>query len=99
MTISYLLIFKSYETEILRFHSSGIRQTFGFVSLYEILIMENVSIPIANRETSSPFKGNAVKLAVNPKIPTNPRPQTAHPGAKIPKKIPMVPNTPVFPID
>lgn len=62
-----------------------------------MLNIEKIRIPIASKDISRPSKGKKVKKAVLiPKAANNPTPHAAQPGAKIPKKIPIVVRTPVF---
>lgn len=57
-----------------------------------------VKIKIAKMESSSPSYGRKVRNTVPiPKAESNPMPQAAHPGAKTPRKIPVVAKTPLFP--
>jgi len=66
----------------------------SFISLV-ILKSKTDKIPIAKIENSNPLKGKNVKAAVpKPKTDSKPIPQAAHPGAIIPRKIPVVPKTP-----
>ena len=49
-------------------------------------------------DSSNPSKGkNANVAALIPNIERSPTPHAAHPGAKIPRKIPAVAKNPVFP--
>ena len=49
-------------------------------------------------DSSNPSKGkNANVAALTPKSERSPTPHAAHPGAKIPRKIPADVKTPVFP--
>ncbi len=59
--------------------------------VHENLKIDIVKITIAKIEISSPFKGRVVKLAANPKNAARPKPHAAHPGANMPRNIPIPP--------
>ena len=59
--------------------------------------MEKLNRAIESSDNSNPSKGrNAKKAALNPNAEIIPIPHAAHPGAKTPKKTPMVPRIPIF---
>ena len=64
-----------------------------------ILYVENERIPIASKDNSKPSNGREDNTAaLIPKTESKPTPHAIHPGAKIPRKIPVVPKKPnVFP--
>lgn len=63
---------------------------------FDILTTENPRIPIAKIEISIPLNGKNVKTAVpNPRADRIPIPHAAHPGARIPRKIPVVSKKPI----
>jgi|GEM_PF-3463954 len=67
------------------------------VSSFDILNIANINIVIANKDISSPSKGRKViAIELKPSAETRPIPQAAHPGAKIPKNMAVVPNNPAF---
>ncbi len=59
--------------------------------VYENLKIDMIKIIIAKIEISNPFKGRVAKLAANPKNAARPKPQAAHPGANMPRNIPIPP--------
>jgi len=63
----------------------------------DILKIENPRIPIAKKEISNPLKGRNVNAAaLTPKSDSKPIPHAAHPGTRIPRKIPTVPKIPIL---
>lgn len=73
-------------------------QTIPLFISFVILKLENPSINIASIDNSNPSKGKRVNAAaLIPKSESKPIPHETQPGAKIPRKIPVVAKTPVFP--
>jgi len=67
------------------------------VSSFDILNIANISIAIAIKDISNPSKGSRViAIELKPSAETRPIPQAAHPGAKIPKNMAVVPRSPAF---